>query len=189
MPPEERLGGWERARRTELRRQGGDGSHEETCWSSICSFEVTDHKPHVHREHSPASLLPLGASLPPLRRLGQMLDRHELCTTPRIKKQGSLPRTPSHHRWGAMGRVQVSAPRGLTASALAPEEPCSRCKEALPASLRLTEPWRAPAREEAQLHTHSRQEPAPPKLGSTQLRKNSPLIPSAPSKPFNILTP
>ena len=48
VPPEERLGGWERARRTELRRQGGDGSHEETCWSSIYSFEVTDHKPHVH---------------------------------------------------------------------------------------------------------------------------------------------
>ena len=71
-----------------------------------------------------------------------------------------------------------------------PRRPCGQCKEALPASLRMTEPWRASSSEEARLHTQSRQEPAPPKLGSThQLRKNSHLIPSVPSQPFNILIP
>lgn len=42
VPPEERLGGWERAHRTELRSQDGavlsDGCHKETCRSPIYSF-------------------------------------------------------------------------------------------------------------------------------------------------------
>lgn len=74
-------------------------------------------------------------SLPLLRRLGQMLDRPELCTTPPIKKQVSLPRTPSHHRGGGMRRLQVSALKGPPASALAPEEalwPVQRSPSSLP---------------------------------------------------------